>query len=109
MIKIQPDFVEESFKHIRPNIHYIPASITNLTETVENVLDRDNEPEMKQIVMNANKWCQVSLTAEALADSAVDTLENYIELLEKYDSSWRSRFSKDFSTKHVDDLVPCSV
>lgn len=101
--------MEESFKELSPNIHYIPATIDNLTDVVERVLDEDNEPAMKQIVVNANKWCQTSMTAEALADSALVALENYIEMLKRYDIIWKGHGSEDFPTMSFNDLVPCRV
>ena len=39
-------------------IHYVPASLENITEVVEYVLNNNNQHEMKEIVRSANVWCK---------------------------------------------------
>jgi tRNA 2-selenouridine synthase SelU len=88
-------------------VHYIPASISNVTEVVEYVLNVKHEHEMQQVVRRANEWCKSSMTADALASAAVKTLENYLDMLYTYDSSWNDKLSNNFVPNG--DLVPCNA
>lgn len=107
VIKLQPDFIEQSHKELEPFVHFIPATIDNLTETVEYVFDGKNEPDMKQIVLHANEWCKASMTTRALATAAVASLDHYLELLSHYDTNWSDKFLDNTSLTNADDLVPC--
>lgn len=107
IIKIQPDFIEESHLELKPFVHYIPATVDNITQSVEYVMDIKNEREMKQIVMHANEWCQVSMTATALSSAAVAALQSYMDILSRYDTSWREKLTNSMSATNAHDLVPC--
>jgi hypothetical protein len=105
VIKIQPDFIEQSYNELQPRVHYIPASIGNITEVVKYALNAEYEQEMQQVVKRANEWCGAYMTADALASAAVKTLENYLNMLHDYDSSWNDALLHDFVSNG--DLVPC--
>ena len=106
VIKIQPDFIEQSYKELQPFVHYIPATISNLTVTVDNILDVRNDSEMKETILNANEWCRKSMNRKALADAAVDALEHYQVLLAKYDITARR---DDLRLTNSSDLVHCQL
>ena len=109
VIKIQPNFIEQFYKDLRPMVHYVPASLENLTETVRRVLDGNNEMKMKKIVSAANEWCRNSITRNALADEAMSALELYAEALDAYDGSWRDEWFDENMFEGVHDLVVCNV
>ena len=52
VIKITPDFITSDYHELQPNVHYIPASLDNITQVVEYVLD--NDLEMRKVVHSAN-------------------------------------------------------
>ncbi|KAL3794138.1 hypothetical protein HJC23_012845 [Cyclotella cryptica] len=104
VIKIKPDFIEQSYKDLEAYGHYVPASIENITETMKYVLDSKNELQMRRIVERANEWCAESMTKEALADSALVAMEEYVDLLSRYDPSWREQ---GITVQNSDDFVQC--
>lgn len=67
-------------------------------------MDSNNDLEMKRIVVRANEWCKESMTKKALAESALLALEDYVDLLFRYDPSWRD---KDVSIQKSYDLAQC--
>ena len=53
------DYIEYFYSNggdVQPMIHYIPASLANITEEVAYVMDKKNEGQMKAIVKLANSW-----------------------------------------------------
>ena len=93
-------------------IHYVPASLDNLTVVVEYVLDSSNRHEMKMIVASANSWCQHAVTKDQLTKDAIAQLIKYENALyTAYEDSWvdewidvRQRIMDNVGT----DLVDCS-
>ncbi|KAL7444350.1 hypothetical protein ACHAXH_006241 [Discostella pseudostelligera] len=106
IIKITPDFVEQTTDTLQPNIHFIPSSLDNLTTVVENVMDGDNDEEMKNIVSNANWWCHSNMRKEYLSKRAVDSLEKYIAAIDQHVvKGWPRGLVQELG----DDLVECTV
>ncbi|KAL7549716.1 hypothetical protein ACHAWF_012980 [Thalassiosira exigua] len=109
VIKIRPDFIEQFYHELEPNVHYIPASLENLTDVVEYVLDSRHDAEMQSIVRKANQWCQGSISKGKLASMAVAALETYRNALEEHTVAhwmdWQSRSP----LKNMDDMVECRV
>ena len=96
-------------------VHYVPASLENLTEVVKYVMDEDNEEEMKTMVESANAWCAGSLSEEGLARDSIMQLERYEAALDAHganrSSSWRQewkRARRKFDDSGVDRLVECN-
>ena len=93
-------------------VHYVPASLDNITEVVQYVLDKKSRLEMKGIVDAANSWCKKTNTKEQLPRDAIAQLKKYeAALYDEYNSSWvdewrlvRSRILNNIG----DDLVECS-
>merc|ERR1712238_25791 len=46
-IKVDPDYIEHFYVDLKPMVHYVPASLENITEVTEYVLDRKNRLEMR--------------------------------------------------------------
>lgn len=109
VIKIQPDFVEQFYKDLRPMIHYVPASLSNLTETMAYVLDSRNEHEMKGIVASANAWCRSAMTRWAFSNEATVAVEMYQHALDVFDVTWRKDWSNARLLDRIDDLVECNA
>ncbi len=107
VIKIEPIFVEQFYEELFPMVHYVPASIDNITATLEYVLDEQNEIEMRRIVSSANEWCKRSITSQKLANDAVRALGYYKRALDAIDANWNGG-SMQFEGL-VDDLVPCEL
>lgn len=111
IIKIQPDFVEQYYHNLEPNVHYVPASLDNITQVVEYVVDKDNDLQMKAIVKNANQWCQRSREGTSLAQNAISTLGEYRNALDEYYAGghWIKTWNKRMTLNGIDDLVECKV
>lgn len=92
-------------------MHYIAASLDNLTETVAYVIDKRNEEEMQQMIKSANNWCKKSLSEEGLAKDSLIQLDRYRQALDDYDMNWSKEWMgmrKQF-TETIDDLVDCDA
>lgn len=112
VIKIQPDFVEQYYAELQPNVHYIPANLDNITHVVEYVIAEENDREMHYIVKNANKWCKKRQGKEALALNAIEALDQYSHALERYhgDSMWMEKeWHGSTILDGIDDLIECKV
>ncbi len=98
---------------MKPDVHYVPASLDNITEVVAHVMDEKNEDKMKAIVKSANSWCKRSLSEEGLAKDSILQLGTYKKSLDSYDN--KSSWSKDWKqvrerfTNTLDDLVDCNA
>lgn len=89
-------------------MHYIPASVANLTQVVEYVMD--NDVKMNSVVKRANAWCQSSWSKRSLTTKATSALELYLSSLETYNEGhWIEDWKKLNVLKHVDDLVECTA
>lgn len=92
-------------------VHYIPATLENLTQTVQYATDKENENEMKAIVQNANIWCQKTLVESKFVDDSLRQLEIYQKALDEMDTGWREQWEtvmEKFSST-IDDLVECDI
>jgi hypothetical protein len=56
LLQITPDYTEYFYDELRPNVHYIPASLDNITEVARYIVDKANESEMKNVVKAARSW-----------------------------------------------------
>ncbi|KAL7470951.1 hypothetical protein ACHAXS_011239 [Conticribra weissflogii] len=111
VIKIEPDFIEYFYKDLQPMVHYIPAALHNLTETAQYVMDEAHEKEIRDIVHNANSWCQKTLIEPKFAEDAMGQLEVYQNALNEMGDGWRQDWAKVMNhfTSTIDDLVECDV
>ena len=76
-------------------MHYVPASLENITEVVTYVLDEDNEAEMKSIVRSANLWCSQKMTKRKLVEDAMLALKLYEEAVRESVQNGTIHISKD--------------
>ena len=76
-LQIEPDFIEYFYDELTPMTHYVPASLDNLTDVVMHVMDKDNEVEMKRIVLAANSWCRRKMNAKQIALDMMQQLRKY--------------------------------
>mmetsp|Transcript_3386 Transcript_3386/g.5892 ORF Transcript_3386/g.5892 Transcript_3386/m.5892 type:complete len:493 (+) Transcript_3386:3-1481(+) len=77
VIKIDPDYIEYFYHELNPMVHYVPASLENVTQVAAYVLDKENEGEMQNIVKSANIWCQQKMTPVGVAKDMMSQLEKY--------------------------------
>ena len=126
IIRITPDFIEQQYTSatttttitttttapstnaVFPNVHYIPASITNLTSVIEHVINIQNDIQIQEIVQNANDWCVQQLTKDVFINNAITTLDMYQQALVHHgvmDDNGRVGSGVD----NIDDLVECNV
>lgn len=114
-LKIEPDFVEHFYDEggdVRPMVHYLPATLDNITEVVAYAVDIENDDDIRKIVSSANSWCKVALSEEGLASDSIIRLDDYRRALDSYDGgSWveewvriRRRFDET-----INDLVDCDA
>ena len=109
------DYIEYFYSNggdVQPMIHYIPASLANITEEVAYVMDKKNEGQMKAMLKLANSWCQRTLNEERLGKEAILHLETYKIALDTYScSSWNHewRHMKQRFIDAIDDLVDCDA
>ncbi|KAL7531612.1 hypothetical protein ACHAWF_003847 [Thalassiosira exigua] len=120
VIKIDPDqptasdFIEYFYDRegaVKPNVHYIPASLDNLTEVVEYIMDDKNEAEMNGIVKSANSWCKEALSKEGFARESFRQLEMYQKALDHYDGNWAEEWKavRQRFASIMDDLEYCNT
>jgi hypothetical protein len=64
--------------------HYVPASLDNLTDVVVHVMDKDNEVEMKRIVIAANSWCKRKMNEKQILLDMMQQLQKYDTALDEY-------------------------
>ncbi len=108
LLQITPDYIEYFYDELRPNVHFIPASLDNITEVARYVVDEANESEMKNVIKAANSWCKRKMTKDAIADDAMTQLHAYFEALDVYkeQEGWKELNNFIFSD-HFDDLLEC--
>lgn len=93
-------------------LQYVPASLQNITDVIEYVLDKKNRHQMKAIVDSANSWCKRTINKEQLPRDAISQLKKYeTSLYDIYNDSWIKEWSvigKRVKSNLGDDLVDCS-
>ena len=88
VIKIVPRWVEYFWDQLEPMVHYVPASLDNLTEVVSYVMDQANDPEMQRIVHMANEWCKKTNTRTQVLSDVMTQLKKFEQEIK---SLWTSR------------------
>ncbi len=112
--QIDTDYIEHFYADLEPMIHYVPASLQNITEVVEYVLADSNQNEMKAIVHSANSWCTGINTKEQLPRDAISQFLKYKSALAEaynafgWDEDWRL-VERRIRRNIGEDLVECNV
>ena len=82
--QIEPDYIEYFYDDLRPNVHYLPASLDNVTDVTAYAMNEMNNKQMKDMVASANSWCKRTLTEGVLITDAMFQLDEYEASLEIY-------------------------
>jgi len=108
VIKIDPDYIEYFYHELKPMVHYVPASIENVSQVAAYVLDNENEDEMKGIVDSANSWCKRKMTERGMAKDIMIQLEKYWAAVNDYmQGSMYNESMTPLISDVVNDLVEC--
>jgi hypothetical protein len=106
--QIDPDYIEYFYHELQPMVHYVPASLENLTTVAAYVLDQKNEVEMRDMVHSANSWCRTKMIKDRLVKDMMSQLDKYEVMLSEYlhkkniaDEELAS------SLRQYDDFTPC--
>lgn len=115
IIKIDPDFVEHFYDiggTLKPMVHYLPASLDNITNVVKYAMDERNDNEMRRMVQAANIWCKGAMSEEGLAKDSLRRLDKYKQVLDSYNGgSWIDEWKRVRRRymQTIDDLVDCDA
>jgi Glycosyl transferase family 90 len=93
-VKVEPAYVDYFFSDLIPWKHYIPIK-NDLSDLVENVafaLDPANDPVIHEIIASANQWCSERSTRNGLVYDMLDTMEVYLQLLDRSNPSWQDEW-----------------
>jgi hypothetical protein len=88
-------------------VHYVPASLDNITQVAAYVLHKDNEGELKDIVNAANLWCRKSMTGDAMARDLMLRHEEYKTEFNNYMTANSINIESMVSLLHPNDFVDC--
>jgi len=99
VIKIVMNYTSYFTVELTPGVHYLPASLENLTEVVEYAISDDNSEEMKSIVSRANEWCDNEVVPSKLRNNMLSILDGYADELYRADANWTNtwnNYSQEF-------------
>ena len=110
VVKIDPDYVDYFYEDLIPGLHYIPASLENMTEVAKYVVDPANDEHMRNVVKAANSWCKRTVTEEVLVRDEMFQLEAYESALLAYgeSSNWMAEWRALRTSDTFTDLVDCN-
>ncbi len=83
VLKVQPSDVDYFMPQLEPWVHYIPVrqDLSDLYDRVEYAVSDAHEPEVRQIIRNANAWCLRKLNMESLILDQAGIWDRYASLL----------------------------
>ena len=83
----------------------------NLTQVVRHVLDDKYEIQMKQIVDNANGWCQRTNNIDSLTQRALNAVSEYQAALDQYHllHAVGDILSDAVDLDMIDDMIECKL
>ena len=93
-------------------VHYIPATLQNLTQAVQYATDPDNEQTMQSMIRSANSWCQETLIEPSYVKDAMTQLNKYEKALDGMeDETWRDEWKsvKKRFARSINDFVDCDT
>jgi hypothetical protein len=97
VVKVDPKYVDYfHFKDLRPWTHYVPVKhdLSDLVEQAAFVTDPANDEAVREIIANANDWCQRRMVWTAIADDVLDIWDAYVRLLGKADAGWMEEWKR---------------
>ena len=81
-----------------------------MTHVVRHVLDDKNEIQMKQIVDNANGWCQRTNDIDSLTQRALNAVSEYQAALDQYHLLHSGgELSDAVDLDMIDDMIECKL
>jgi hypothetical protein len=94
VVKVEPEFVDYFWHQIKPWVHYVPIKqdSSDLWEIAQYVVHHDEE--MHGIAKNARQWCQDNMKYERLIEFVLDSMEFYVEMLDKNDPNWKEKWKE---------------
>jgi len=107
VIRIDPDYAEYFDDDLIPGVHYLSASLDNITTVAEYAVDEKNDRQIKHIVSNANSWCKNTLTEVEMANDALVQLKKYAKALDAYSKDLRDEW-RIVIQRFSNTLVECS-
>ena len=93
-------------------VHYIPATLQNITQAVKYAIDKDNEQQVQSMIDAANSWCQETLIEPSFVNDAMTQLSKYEKALAGMeDDLWRDEWKrvKRRFTSSINDFVDCDA
>jgi len=88
VLKVQINCTSYFAKSLLPGVHYIPASVDNLTQVVKYATSDEHEEQVQSIISNANKWCERHISEESLRSDLLSILNGYAEELDRANPEW---------------------
>lgn len=88
VLKVQISCTSYFAKSLLPGVHYIPASVDNLTQVVKYATSDEHEEQVQSIISNANKWCERHVSEESLRSDMLSILNGYAEELDRANPEW---------------------
>ena len=105
--------MEYFYDSILPNVHYIPASLHNITDVARYVVDKANEADVRNIVHEANSWCERKMTRDPIINDAMDQVDKYMKAFDRYieQGKYENELKDFMGTYHssADSLVECGI
>jgi hypothetical protein len=91
------------------NKHYISASLSNITQVAEYVLNESNNEEMKKVVEAANSWCKQRMIKSTIVNDAMKQMETYFVALNNYTKQdyFHDEWKSFIRSAPFDDFVEC--
>lgn len=94
-------------------MHYIPATLDNITDVARYVVDESNEADVRKIIHEANSWCKRKMTRDSIINDAIDRLDKYMTMFDDFieqgncENEWKDFMSVYYPS--ADSLVECGV
>jgi hypothetical protein len=97
VVKVEPEYVDYfHFKDLQPWKHYVPvkSDLSDLVEQAAFVTDPANDEAVREIVTNANDWCQRRMVWTSIAEDVLDIWDAYVRLLRQADGEWLEEWKR---------------
>lgn len=96
VVKMEPRYVEYFWPMLQSGVHYLSANEANLTAVAQFIAANENQAKLREIVVNANRWCSRQMTQSQLKVDFLSILNGYVEELSIYDGGWLSWWEANY-------------
>jgi len=106
VFKVEPRYVDYFHYNLQPWKHYIPirADFADLEEKVNRyVVSNTSLPVIREIVRNAQEWCQKHLLRRVHGEELLKSLTFYVEKLNKDDPLWQEVWKRRKATYFLEE------